>query len=53
MLYEFKIAKIEASWLSCIEIWGAHFTSESSIFSIMAGSIAEVLFMLFFAYTAV
>jgi len=37
----------------CIEIWGACFTSESSIFSVMAGWIAEVLFMLFYAYAAV
>ena len=31
------------------EVWGAHFMSESSVFFIMAGWIAEVLFMLFFA----
>jgi len=40
---EFEIAEIKALWLSCIEIWGAHFTSESSALSVMAGSIAEVL----------
>ena len=31
----------------------ACFKSESSVFSIMAGWIAEVLFMLFYAYSAV
>ena len=44
---------IETSWLSCIEIWGAHFTSIFSIFSVMAGWIARMLFMLLFAFTAV
>ena len=47
---EFDIAEIEALWLSCIEIWGARFTSE---FSVMVWWISEVLFMLFYAYTAV
>jgi len=50
---ECDIAEIEVLWLSCIEIWGACFTSIFSVFSIMAGWIAEMLFMLFFAYTAV
>ena len=44
---EFNIAEIEALWISRIEIWGVHFTSE---FSIMSGWIAEVLF---YAYTTV
>jgi len=39
--------------LSHIEILGAHFTSIFSIISIMAGWIAEMLFMLLFAYIAV
>ena len=39
---EFDIAEIEALWLSPIEIWGARFTSIFSIFSIMAGWIAEI-----------
>jgi len=53
LLNEFDIAEIEALWLSCIKIWGVHFTSIFSVVSIMAGWIAEMLFMLFFAYTAV
>jgi len=36
-----------------IEMWGAHFTSIFSVFSVMAGWIEEMLFMLFFAYIAV
>jgi len=47
---EFDIAEIEALWLLRIKIWGPVFTSESFIFSVMAGWIAEMLFMLFFAY---
>jgi len=43
---ESAIAEIETLWLSCIEIWGACFTS---IFSVMAGWIVEMLFMLLFA----
>ena len=53
---EFDIAEIEALWLSHIKILGTqgtHFTSESSVFSLMAEWIAEVLFMLFYAYTTV
>jgi len=42
-----KITEIKALWLSHIEIWGACVTNESSVFSEMAGWIAEVLFMLF------
>jgi len=53
IMMEFDIAEIEALWLSHIEIRGTHFTSESSIFSVMAGWIAEELFMLFFTYTTV
>jgi len=44
---------IAALWLSPIEIWGALFTSVFSVFSVIAGWIAEMLFMLFFAYIAV
>jgi len=36
-----------------INPWGAHFMSMFSIFSVMAGWIAEMLFMLFFAYNVV
>jgi len=52
---EFDIAEIEALWFShnIIEIWGARFTSTFSVFSIMAGWIAEMLFILFFVYIAV
>jgi len=42
---ELDIAKIETLWLSCIEIWGARFTSIFSVFSIMAGWIAKMLFL--------
>ena len=34
-------------------MWGARFTSIFSIVSVMVGWIAEMLFMLFFAYIAV
>ena len=43
-------SEIEALWLSCIEIWGAYYTSESFVISVMAGWIAEVLFILFCVY---
>jgi len=49
---EFRFAEIEEIWLSRIEIW-ADFMSEFSVFSVMAGWIAEILFMLFFAHFAV
>jgi len=49
----YYVSEIEALWLSRIEIWGAHFMSIFSVFSIMAGWIAEILFTLFFAYIAV
>jgi len=49
---ELDIVEIEALWLLCIKIWGAHFMSIFSEFSIMAGWIEEMLFMLFFAYIA-
>jgi len=39
------MAEIDMLWLSCIEVWIAHLTSESLI----AGWITEMLFMLFFA----
>ena len=51
-----NIAEYDAYWLmdvTIINLWGPHFTSVFSIFSVMAGWIAEILFMLFFAYTAV
>jgi len=50
---EFNIAEIEMLLLSSIKIWGMRFTSIFSVFSAMAGWIAEIHFMLFFAYTAV
>jgi len=50
---EFAIAEIEMLWLSHIEIWGARFTSIFFVFSVMAIWIAEMLFMLLFAYIAV
>ena len=54
VMNEFDIAEIAALWLSCIEIWGARFTSVLfSVFSVMAGWIVETLSMLFFAYIAV
>ena len=39
---EFDIAEIEPLWLSLIELWGTRFTSIFSIFSVMAGWIAEI-----------
>ena len=50
---EFDIAEIEALWLSRIKIWGVRFTSLFSVFSVMAGWIAKMLFILFFVYIAV
>ena len=50
---EFAIAEIETLWLSRIEIWGTRFTSIFSVFSVMAGWIAEMPFMLLFAYITV
>ena len=47
------LAYYEALWLSRIEIWGAHFMSIFSVFSVMAEWSAEILFMLFFAYISV
>jgi len=52
LLNEFVIAGMEALCLSCIKIWGGRFTSIFSVFSVMAGWIAEMLFMLLFAYIA-
>ena len=49
LLTIFDIAEIEALWLSYIEIWGMRFTSIFPVFFVMAGWIAEMLFMLFFA----
>ena len=51
-----NIAEYKAYWLMgfpIINLLGAHYTSTFSVFSFMAGWIAEILFMLFFAYTAV
>ena len=53
LCYEFAIAEIETLWLSRIEIYATHFTSIFSVFSVMAGWIAEMLFVLLFAYIAV
>ena len=39
---KFNIAEIEALWLSRIKIWGTRFTSIFSMFSIMAGWLAEI-----------
>ena len=50
-----NIAEYEAYWLMdfpIINLWGTHFTSIFSVFSVMAGWIAEILFMLFFACVA-
>ena len=47
-----NIAEYEAYWLMgfpMINLWGAHFASKFSVFSVMAGWIAEILFMLLFA----
>jgi len=49
---EFDIAEFEALWPSHIKIWGVCFMTTFSVFSAMAEWIAEILFMLFFAYTA-
>ena len=46
-------SEIEALKLSCIEVWDAHFASKFSVFPVMAEWIAEMFFMLFFAYIAV
>ena len=46
------IAEYEAYWLMglpIINLWGARFMSIFSVFFVMAGWIAEILFMLFFA----
>jgi len=50
---EFNIAEVVVLWLSHIEVWGTCFMSIFSAFSVMVGWIAEMLFMLFFAYFAV
>ena len=47
------MAEIHLLWLLCIDVWGACFTSESSVFFVMARWIAEMLFMQFFAYISV
>jgi len=53
MLYNGQnIAEYEAYWLMgfpIINLWGARFTSIFSVFSVMAGWIAEIFFMLSFA----
>ena len=46
------VAEYETYWpmgFPIINLWGTRFTSVFSIFSVMAGWIAEILFMLFFA----
>ena len=57
LLYDGQnIAEYEAYWLigfPIINLWGAHFTSTFSVFSVMAGWIAGILYMLSFAYTSV
>ena len=47
---EFDTAEIETLWLSRIKIWRVRFTSKFSVLSVIAGWIAGMLFMLFFAY---
>jgi len=47
-----NIAEYEAYWLMgfpIINLWGMRFMSVFSVFSVMAGWIAEILFMLLFA----
>ena len=47
-----KIAEYETYWLMdfpIINLWGTRFRSVFSVFSVKAGWIAEILFMLFFA----
>ena len=44
-----EMLNIPAYWLMgfpIINLWGARFTSVFSVFSVMAGWIAEILFML-------
>jgi len=36
------MSEIEALWHSHIEIWDEHFMSESSLFFVLAGQIAEI-----------
>jgi len=51
-----NIAEYEAYWLMGFQklIFGAHVSERIfPVFSVMAGWIAEILFMLFFSYTAV
>ena len=46
------MVEYEAYWLMgapIIDLWGVRFTSVFSVFSVMAGWITEMLFMLFFA----
>jgi len=50
---EFNIAEIQVLWLLNIQIWDARFTDEFSMLFIMAGWIAEMLFMLLFPFHAV
>ena len=46
LLFEFNISEIETLWLSRIEIRSAHSTIIFSIFSVKAGWIVAMLFML-------
>jgi len=53
---EQSIAEYEEYWLMVVSIINSlsvNFTSIFSVFSVMAGWVAEMLFMLFFAYNAV
>ena len=52
LCYEMS-SKFEALWLSCVRIWGVCIMSVFSVFSVIAGRIAKMLFMLFFASIAV
>ena len=48
-----KLLKLRHYGFHASKYGGVHITSESSVFSVMAGWITEVLFMLFYAYNAV
>jgi len=51
-----NIAEYKAYWLMdfpIVSLWGTRFTSTFSVFSVMAGWIVGILFILFFAYNAV
>ena len=52
LAYYLDITEIKVLWLSRIKIWDTRLMNIFSIFSVMAGWIAEMLFMLFLAYIA-